>query len=299
MKYLHTFETKYLMDTSIANIKHKDGAFVFGVGKGKDIENITICDERHEGINCYKITKVNMEPNKLDESSSKKIPEVGDILYSTIDNRLTLDSITDEHENIAIAICIIPEVLENFENGNQTDNTIKTARFVSLNYMSLKTPFEGSLTYTGMSFGNYIVNVYNRKGSNTQDSYIGGKYNTQKCIEKSYNYDSTLCEGIVNKTGEGYAPAACCCNVYKTLGTKSGDWYLPSCGELYSIYINKNIINSVRSQLLGNGYKDGEYWSSRECTAYTEYKVNLSDGTITYKSKGYALYILAFIAVSI
>lgn len=293
------------MDTSIANIKHKDGAFVYGIGEGKDITNITITDQRHEGINCYMLTKVNMEPVKLDESSTKKIPEVGDILYSTIDNRLTLDETTDEHDNIAIAICVIPEVLENFRNGDQSDGSIKTARFVSLNYMSLKIPYNGTpvlnqkLYFNCMTVGNYITNVYNRKGLNAKDSYLGGKYNTQKMLDKSTKQNPIMCDGFVDNGSEGYSSAACCCNAYVTLGTKEGDWYLPSCGELYEIYANKNIINANRAKILGNGYNDADFWSSKECTLYTEYYVSTTDGTITYISKGKANYVLAFLAVAL
>ena len=59
-----------------------------------------------------------MDPVKLDPSSKKKTLVVGDVLYSTSDGKLTLDKTTNSVTNTAIAICVIPEVIENFKNGD-------------------------------------------------------------------------------------------------------------------------------------------------------------------------------------
>lgn len=80
------------MNTAISQIKHKDGAFLFGVSTINGIKNIGFCDQRHPGPNCLKLNPVNMTPVKLDASSSKKKPAVADVLYSTADGKLTLDT---------------------------------------------------------------------------------------------------------------------------------------------------------------------------------------------------------------
>ena len=87
MKYLNVFNNKSALDSSLASIKHRDGAFVFGVTTAQGIQDVTIYDQRHPGSNCLKLKPVNMTPVKLDASSSKKKPAVADILYSTADGK--------------------------------------------------------------------------------------------------------------------------------------------------------------------------------------------------------------------
>ena len=119
-----------------------------------------------------------MSPVKLDASSSKKTPAVADILYSTADGKLTLDAQTNSVNNTAIAICVIPEVMENFKNGDNSAGAVKTARFVSLNYMNYTTPTTGNKDAQYMYFGNFGVTIGNVKGGTDSTSYIGGKWNT-------------------------------------------------------------------------------------------------------------------------
>ena len=144
MKYLNVFDDKSALDSSVTSINHGDGAYVFGVETDQGIEDVTIYDQRHPGANCLKLNPVNMAPVKLDASSSKKTPAVADVLYSTADGKLTLDAQTNNVDNTPIAICVIPEVIENFKNGDDSTGAVKTARFVSLNYMSYNTPTTGS-----------------------------------------------------------------------------------------------------------------------------------------------------------
>ena len=92
MKYLNVFDDKSVLNSSVASIKHRDGAFVFGVTTAQGIEDVTIYDQRHPGSNCLKLNPVNMTPVKLDSSSTKKAPAVADVLYSTADGKLTLDA---------------------------------------------------------------------------------------------------------------------------------------------------------------------------------------------------------------
>ena len=119
-----------------------------------------------------------MDPVKLDASSSKKKPAVADILYSTADGKLTLDTQTNSVNNTPIAICVIPEVTENFENGDKSAGAVKTARFVSINYMNYKTPTTGNKDIQYMCFGNYGTAIGNVKGGTGKTAYIGGKWNT-------------------------------------------------------------------------------------------------------------------------
>ena len=69
--------------------------------------------------------------------------------------------------------------MENFKNGDNSTGAVKTARFVSLNYMNYNTPTTGNKDTQYMMFGNYGTTISNVKGGTDETSYIGGKWNTQ------------------------------------------------------------------------------------------------------------------------
>ena len=302
MKYLNVFDDKSALDSSVTSFKHGDGAFVFGVTTAQGIEDVTIYDQRHPGANCLMLNPVNMTPVKLDASSSKKTPAVADVLYSTKDGKLTLDAQTNSVNNTPIAICVIPEVTENFKNGDNSTGAVKTARFVSLNYMNYNTPTTGNKDTQTMCFGNFGTTIGNVKGGTDRTSYIGGKWNTQQCLSKATNQDQYICDGVTNNYNTGYSPAACCCVAYSTPGTKPGDWYLPMPGELYQIYANKTAINEKRTAIKGSGFSESSYyWSSREYSSSSEYCVYLDDGSISYygDDKNYSNYVLGFLALEV
>ena len=300
MKYLNVFDDKSALDSSVTSIKHRDGAFVFGVETAQGIEDVTIYDQRHPGSNCLKLNPVNMSPVKLDSSSTKKTPAVADVLYSTADGKLTLDAQTNSVNNTPIAICVIPEVTENFKNGDNSAGAVKTARFVSLNYMNYKTPTTGNEGFQEMYFGNNGTTIGNVKGGTDKTSYIGGTWNTKQGGFKATNQDKTS-NKVENKSDAGYCAPACCCVRYSTPGTKQGDWYLPSVGELYQIYANKTVIYEKRKTLVGSGFSDaGNYWSSRENSSNYEYSVGLNFGGIAdgyYKS--FYNNVLAFLSLEV
>ena len=302
MKYLNVFDDKSALDSSVASFKHGDGAFVFGVETDQGIEDVTIYDQRHPGANCpgvYNAYPVNMTPVKLDASSSKKTPAVADVLYSTKDGKLTLDAQTNSVNNTPIAICVIPEVTENFKNGDDSTGAVKTARFVSLNYMNYNTPTTGNKDVQSIYFGNYGTTIGNVKGGTNSTAYIGGKWNTQKCLHACTKENKDLTNGVTNNSGTGYCAPACCCVAYSTPGTKPGDWYLPMPGELYQIYANKTAINEKRTAIKGSGFFDDGYWSSRERSSNTEYPVDLGNGSIYTYHKNLNSFVLGFLALEV
>ena len=299
MKYLNVFDNKSALDSSVTSFKHGDGAFLFGVKTTQGIEDVTIYDQRHPGSNCLKLNPVNMSPVKLDASSSKKTPAVADVLYSTADGKLTLDAQTNNVDNTPIAICVIPEVIENFKNGDDLTGAVKTARFVSINYMNYNTPTTGSDNFQYMMFGNYGTTIGNVKGGTNSTAYIGGKWNTQQCLSKATNQDQNICYGVTNNSNTGYCAPACCCVAYSTPGTKPGDWYLPMPGELYQIYANKTAINEKRTAIKGSGFNDYFYWSSREYSSDHEYYVYLDNGNIGNNYKNASRYVLGFLALEV
>ena len=297
MKFIKEFSSETLMNQEKDKIKHGDGVFLFGVSTANGIESMNFCNNIHPGPNCVKLSPVNMTPVKLDASSSKKTPAVADVLYSTADGKLTLDAQTDNVDNTPIAICVIPEVIENFKNGDDSAGAVKTARFVSLNYMNYKTPTTGFDSTQWMYFGNNGTKVGNVKGGTDETSYIGGKWNTQKCLHACTKENKDLTTGVTNNSGTGYCAPACCCVAYSTPGTKSGDWYLPMPGELYQIYTNKTAINEKRTAIKGWGFVDGSFWSSRERSSKFEYGVRSNE--VYGCGKGSDCVVLGFLALEV
>lgn len=296
MKYLNVFDSKDLLDASVNAINHKDGAFVFGVKTESGIENITIYDERHPGANCFTVKPVNMDPLTIDESSVVKSIYIGAILYSTADGKLVLDEKTNNIKNTPIAIACNANITENYKTGEQDDTQAKTAKFVSLNYMDYKHPGKGTDGYASVCVGNYGTVVGADKNSY---SYVGGKYNTQKYLDAATKQDSHVCAGVDNQSDAGYSPAACCCAAYSTLGTKPGDWYLPSQSELAYMFNSwtKTDINNARKKAMGSNYDEADYWSSSEKDANNAYYVVSKDGSKKEANKMYSKKALAFLSV--
>ena len=234
---------------------------------------------------------------KIDQTYKKEL-KIGDVLYSTNDNKLTLDAQTNGANNTPIAICVIPDVYENFEKGDESEGGVHTARFVSLNYMNYNTPATGSKEAQLMYFGNYGVEIGNVKGGTDETSYVGGKWNTKRCIFKATNQDKTS-DKVNNNGGEGYCAPACCCDRYSTPGTKPGDWYLPMPGELCQIYANKAAINEKRTAIKGSGFDDDDYWSSREGSIYYEHYVQFLNGYIGHGVESSPSHALGFLAVEV
>ena len=234
-----------------------------------------------------------------DAPQTKPKPVIGSILYSTNDNKLTLDAQTNGANNTPIAICVIPDVYENLKNGDESDGGVHTARFVSLNYMNYNTPATGSIGTQTMYFGNNGTTIGNTKGGTDKTSCVGGKWNTKRCVFKATNQDKTS-DKVDNNPGEGYCAPACCCDRYSTPGTKQGDWYLPMPGELYQLANNKTVINEKRTALVGSGFSEGySYWSSREYSSDYEYLVYLNGGSINYGDKSGYSYVLGFLALEV
>lgn len=60
------------------------------------------------------------------------------------------------------------------------------------------------------------------------------------------------------------------------------DWYIPSLGELYRIFINKKAINAALEFAKGDKLQDRWYWTSTEFSATFAWYLYLSDGNSDY-----------------
>lgn len=60
------------------------------------------------------------------------------------------------------------------------------------------------------------------------------------------------------------------------------DWYIPSLGELYRIFINKKAINAALEFAKGDKLQDRWYWTSTELSATRAWNLHLGDGYTYY-----------------
>jgi hypothetical protein len=90
-------------------------------------------------------------------------------------------------------------------------------------------------------------------------------------------------------SGESYAPGFC--NAYSRLngnskGIAAGSWWLPSMGEMITIYSNMNKINYCLSLISGaTQLQTNWYWTSTEGSGSGAWRVNLSNGSLGYDAK--------------
>ena len=63
------------------------------------------------------------------------------------------------------------------------------------------------------------------------------------------------------------------------------DWYIPSLGELYRIFINKKAINAALEFAKGDKLQDRWYWTSTEFSATGAWGLFLIDGTDNWYTK--------------
>lgn len=69
------------------------------------------------------------------------------------------------------------------------------------------------------------------------------------------------------------------------------DWYIPSLGELYRIFINKKAINAALEFAKGDKLQDRWYWTSTEYSATYAWGLYLGDGsTGTWSTKASNTY---------
>ena len=107
-------------------------------------------------------------------------------------------------------------------------------------------------------------------------SDFNGKVNTIAIVDLSSKVKEmgkvleTYNSGTNNQSNRGYT-----------------DWYIPACGQLALIYLNKTAINEALTAIGGTTFSDNYYWSSSEYDSYSARKLNFSFGTLTYSQKNY------------
>lgn len=130
-----------------------------------------------------------------------------------------------------------------------------------------------------------------------------GVGNTKKIIAQRGTKDYSSWLPTYNT--EADYPAASCCDMFYTDGTKQGDWYLPACGELGYIMppfnkIKQSIValKSAYGDLVSVKWGSGDYyWSSSEYSSNNARYVAADSGSAYNYYKNSENYVLAFLRV--
>ena len=193
----------------------------------------------------------NETPLKLSKKSEKMLNECepGDFLYYSSDKGLHLDS--DAHSFII---------------GQYVMKLNGTYRFCSIKYMSAMNPYRGStLPYMHLRFGNNHLQFENLCDKPELEN-DGAKYTASFVKELNViGYCGPKHIDLVDYDCDKYhSPLYMATLFFKTPGTKSGDWYVPSINELRKVYENKDVINSARSTERLEELADFYYYSCAE-----------------------------------
>lgn len=129
-----------------------------------------------------------------------------------------------------------------------------------------------------------------------------GPNNTKKIIQQRGKKDYSSWKPKYNT--ESDYPAASCCDIFSTIGTKQGDWYLPACGELCYILPRFRNINDIINKLY-TAYNVGvtlyysvDYWTSSEFSNKHARRVYTADGFLSNAVKNERNYVRAFLRLS-
>jgi len=132
---------------------------------------------------------------------------------------------------------------------------------------------------------------------------INGKNKTDKIIATATGQSTWQTDtSITNNPNINYAPAACCCWRYHTLGTQQGDWYLGAGGEMCAIIAGKTsinnklfAINTVYPNDCINSLYNESYWTSTEFNHIQAYIVNTVNAIINNDNKNLNNYVIAML----
>lgn len=131
----------------------------------------------------------------------------------------------------------------------------------------------------GLKMGGFGIKIALHDEANGEGITLTTKANGNKQKDQSYytdKYDDAVAdmEGAINTDHLR--------NILNTQIKLADDWYIPSLGELYRIFINKKAINAALEFAKGDKLQDRWYWTSTETSATNAWGLSLYDGYAGY-----------------
>ena len=143
----------------------------------------------------------------------------------------------------------------------------------------------------------YRTTSYSGGSINNALSYLDGRHQTDIILEARGAKDYESWKPTYNTPAD--FPAVSVCDMYHTVGTSQGDWYLPSQAELGYVVARLNKINTTMTKVNGMQNIPSYWaWSSSEYSGYYARHVGFLDGVLNWYPKESARFpVVAFSAV--
>lgn len=136
-------------------------------------------------------------------------------------------------------------------------------------------PMDSEVVAIGLKMGSFGIKIALHDEANGDGITLTTKSNSDLKADKDYyidNYDDAVADM------DGARNTNHLRNILNPHIKLADDWYIPSLGELYRIFINKKAINAALEFAKGDKLQDRWYWTSTEISATIAWYLNLDDG---------------------
>lgn len=135
----------------------------------------------------------------------------------------------------------------------------------------------------GLKMGDFGIKIALHDEANGEGITLTTKENGNEENDQAYytdNYDDAVADM------DGARNTNHLRNILNPQIKLADDWYIPSLGELYRIFINKKAINAALEFAKGDKLQDCWYWTSTESSATFAWGLSLNDGnTLSWCTK--------------
>ena len=131
----------------------------------------------------------------------------------------------------------------------------------------------------GLKMGSFGIKIALHDEANGKDIILTTKSNSELKADQDYYIDK-YDEAVADMDGARNTNHLR--NILNPNIKLADEWYIPSLGELYRIFINKKAINAALEFAKGERLQDRWYWTSTETSAAIAWGLNLSDGFTHY-----------------
>ena len=138
---------------------------------------------------------------------------------------------------------------------------------------------ESEIVAIGLKMGDFSIEIALHDEANGEAITLTTKDNGTNDNDKSYYLDS-YDDAVADIDGADNTD-----HLRSILNPKiqlDEEWYIPSLGEMYRIFINKKIINEALDYVKGDRLQDKWYWTSTESSATNAWFLGLYDGSTCY-----------------
>ena len=136
-------------------------------------------------------------------------------------------------------------------------------------------PMDSEVVAIGLKMGSFGIKIALHDEANGDGITLTTKSNSDLKADKDYyidNYDDAVADM------DGARNTNHLRNILNPHIKLADDWYIPSLGELYRIFINKKAINAALEFAKGDKLQDRWYWTSTETSATNAWNLYLNDG---------------------